>query len=108
MSVHQHAAPTTPDMASLTLNDDSPVKRNADGIEKKKRTYSLELYKWTQEMWENARQDIERRSSVSSVDSSSTEAETKPQTESQIKPKRGGPGCTPGAGLGRPNMEAAN
>ncbi|WVQ94435.1 hypothetical protein IAU59_001514 [Kwoniella sp. CBS 9459] len=46
--------------------------KSLEGIEKKKRKYSAGIYKWTQVMWESARQDIERRASVSSTDSEAT------------------------------------
>ncbi|OCF34612.1 hypothetical protein I316_03653 [Kwoniella heveanensis BCC8398] len=46
--------------------------KSVEGIEKKKRKYSACIYKWTQVMWEHARQDIERRASVSSTDSDAT------------------------------------
>ncbi|WVF66831.1 hypothetical protein IAT40_001573 [Kwoniella sp. CBS 6097] len=46
--------------------------KSLEGLEKKKRKYSAGIYKWTQVMWESARQDIERRASVSSTDSDAT------------------------------------
>ncbi|ODO06348.1 hypothetical protein L198_01580 [Cryptococcus wingfieldii CBS 7118] len=38
-------------------------------LEKTRRKYSLGLYHWTRDMWEHARQDVARRSSVSSTES---------------------------------------
>ncbi|WVO17976.1 hypothetical protein L204_105674 [Cryptococcus depauperatus] len=45
-------------------------------LEKKKRKYSQELYKWTREMLAHARQDIERRSCESSDESSRLHSES--------------------------------
>ncbi|EAL17774.1 hypothetical protein CNBL2870 [Cryptococcus deneoformans B-3501A] len=42
----------------------------SETLEKKKRKYSEKLYQWTQEMWNNTKQDMDRRSSVSSSEDS--------------------------------------
>ncbi|WVQ78678.1 hypothetical protein IAT38_000765 [Cryptococcus sp. DSM 104549] len=61
---------SSPTMSHRMLNEEPIDYKDAahspEIVEKKKRKYSQRLYQWTQEMWENARQDIERRSSVSS------------------------------------------
>ncbi|WWC98932.1 hypothetical protein V866_005826 [Kwoniella sp. B9012] len=43
--------------------------KNKNDLNKAKRRYSISLFKWTQELWENTRKDIERRSSTSSSES---------------------------------------
>ncbi|KAK6906970.1 hypothetical protein I204_00225 [Kwoniella mangroviensis CBS 8886] len=52
-------------MGSPTQNKN----KNDQTLNKAKRRYSISLFKWTQELWENTRKDIERRSSTSSSES---------------------------------------
>ncbi|WVQ62954.1 uncharacterized protein L199_001103 [Kwoniella botswanensis] len=53
------------------LSTGSPTQnKNKNDLNKAKRRYSISLFKWTQELWENTRKDIERRSSTSSSESS--------------------------------------
>ncbi|WWC87491.1 uncharacterized protein L201_002381 [Kwoniella dendrophila CBS 6074] len=72
---------SSPKMTSSSNLPTSEVNDNKvyqQKVSKEKRKYSNSLFKWTQELWEVARKDIERRSSVSSNesnDSSSTDDE---------------------------------
>ncbi|WVW79766.1 hypothetical protein I302_101736 [Kwoniella bestiolae CBS 10118] len=52
----------------------SPTKPKNE-LSKAKRRYSKSLFKWTQELWENTRKDIERRSSTSSSESADQSAQ---------------------------------
>ncbi|WWD16742.1 hypothetical protein CI109_101173 [Kwoniella shandongensis] len=68
---------TSPRSISKDLDEEDDMNYNAtttspEVVKEKKRKYSQGLYQWTRVMWESARQDIERRSSVSSTSSTST------------------------------------
>ncbi|OWZ26289.1 hypothetical protein J007_06961, partial [Cryptococcus neoformans] len=65
-----HISTSSPTASQSTFEDynlegeESPT--SSETLEKRKRKYSEKLYQWTQEMWNNTKRDIDRRSSVSS------------------------------------------
>ncbi|OXG09722.1 hypothetical protein C367_07032 [Cryptococcus neoformans Ze90-1] len=65
-----HISTASPTASQSTFEDynlegeESP--NSSETLEKRKKKYSEKLYQWTQEMWNNTRRDIDRRSSVSS------------------------------------------
>ncbi|KAK8861355.1 hypothetical protein IAR55_002174 [Kwoniella newhampshirensis] len=65
----------------MTYSNTSATSTSPEVVKEKKRKYSQGIFRWTQVMWESARQDIERRSSVSSTNSTSSSTDDHSETD---------------------------
>ncbi|WVO24107.1 uncharacterized protein IAS62_005471 [Cryptococcus decagattii] len=64
------SSPTTSQSNNGDYNLEVEGLPTSETLERRKRKYSEKLYQWTQEMWNNTKRDIERRSSISSSEDS--------------------------------------
>ncbi|WVQ73676.1 hypothetical protein IAR50_003256 [Cryptococcus sp. DSM 104548] len=74
--------PAVPNEHSIDYKE---APESPEVLEKNRRKYSLGLYHWTRDMWENARQDMERRSSVSSSESAIDDSRQSPRKHQRAR-----------------------
>lgn len=72
MSAQVHALPSTPFSEEPVAIAQTATSAAPTTVEAKRRRYSSEMYKYTERQAKEARQDVARRTSLSSTDSASS------------------------------------